>query len=59
MASQKQIDLFNQLAADKDFGDKDVEKLKAQFVGLNTKSASAWIEKAMELPDSGYVPPSF
>lgn len=64
MATPKQVDLFARLTSDRDFGDKDVEQLKATFSGLSDTNASAWIERALELPkrdDSGipFIAPSF
>lgn len=59
MATQKQIELFTKLTADKDFGQQDVNSLKTQFENLPDKSASKWIEKALALPDKGEVAPPF
>lgn len=64
MATAKQVELFTRLTTDRDFGDKDVDQLRATFAGLSDSNASAWIERALELPkrdDSGkpFVAPSF
>lgn len=63
MASEKQIEFFKDLTENqKDFSGKDIAGLQAQFRTLDQKSASAWIEKALTLPDKGattVVPPTF
>lgn len=65
MASAKQIELFNRLTNDRDFGQQNIESLRTQFAGLTQTSASAWIEKALELPkvpegdEPPVVPPPF
>lgn len=50
MPSKAQIDLFEKLLSEKDFGNQDVTVLAAEFLKLNMKSASAWIERALALP---------
>lgn len=52
MVSKRQVDFFDQLLEEKDFGpESDKAKLREQFAALpNKQSASAWIEKAMGLP---------
>jgi hypothetical protein len=50
MATKKQIDFFDQLLDEKDFGDKETSALRDQFSELNDSSASAWIESAIQLP---------
>lgn len=50
MVTQAQIDFFQKLLEEKDFGDKNAAELLTQFQTLNKKSASVWIEKAMALP---------
>jgi hypothetical protein len=65
MASTNQIEFFGKLLSEKQFpADQDKNVLKAEFEKLGTKSASAWIEKALQLPDVGAdaeeaVPPPF
>jgi hypothetical protein len=61
MASDKQKELFNKLADEKQFpdGSPDAETLKSQFASVDTGSASAWIEKALALPAKGETPPPF
>lgn len=64
MATQKQIEFFDKLTEERDFGDSDVADLRIQFPDLNDSSASSWIEKAIGLPkrDSTVgndVPPPF
>jgi hypothetical protein len=60
MATAKQIELFNKLTGDKEFpAGTDLANLREQFAGVNDKSASDWIEKALALPDAGLVPPAF
>jgi len=50
--SQAQIDFFMKLTEERDFGmnKKELDAIIKKFAELNQKSASAWIEKAMELP---------
>lgn len=51
MVSKRQIDFFDQLLEEKDFGSADKTKLREEFASLpNKQSASAWIERAMGLP---------
>lgn len=50
MVSKSQLDFFDKLLEEKDFGEQDKVKLKEAFAQLNKKSASAWIEKAIGLP---------
>lgn len=62
--SGAQVQFFNKLLEEKDFGDKDKDTLRGEFVKLNVKSASAWIDAAMKLPkideaDEPLVSPSF
>jgi hypothetical protein len=61
MASDKQKELFDRLAAERQFpdGTPDTDALKAQFANLDQKSASAWIEKALTLPEVGETPVPF
>lgn len=60
MATEKQQELFNRLADERDFGEGvDTSALKLQFNSLPDKSASAWIEKALSKPEKGDVPPPF
>lgn len=49
MVTKAQIEFFNQLLGEKDFGDKDTEKLAKEFSKLDKVSASAWIDKALTL----------
>lgn len=49
-ASDAQVRFFEQLLSEKDFGDIMVEDIRDQFVQLDKRSASAWIERAMNLP---------
>ena len=53
----KQIAFFDTLLEEKQFpdGGPDEATLRSQFAGLNKKSASEWINKAMELPEKGTV----
>lgn len=53
--SQKQKDFFDTLLDEKQLpsGAPDEDTLRAQFAELNKASASAWIEKMMELPEKG------
>lgn len=54
--SQKQITFFEQLLGEKQLPeDTNRERLLEQFKGLNKKSASIWIDRMMDLPDSGEV----
>jgi hypothetical protein len=60
----QQIGFFSKLLEEKDFGDKDVNQLREQFMQLNVKSASAWIESAIKLPkiddsDEPLIEPAF
>jgi hypothetical protein len=48
--SDAQVRFFEQLLSEKDFGDVDQEVVRDQFVQLDKRSASAWIERAMALP---------
>lgn len=52
VVSKNQIDFFNSLTEEKQFPEgTDIAKLRKDFANLpNSKSASAWIEKAMGLP---------
>lgn len=65
MVSAKQIELFNRLTEDRDFNGHNVNDLRVKFQGLTQKSASAWIEKALERPklpegdEPAVVPPPF
>lgn len=64
MATAKQVELFQKLTTDRDFGDKDVAQLRTTFGDLSDANASAWIERALELPrrdPSGqpFIAPSF
>lgn len=47
----RQIELFHKLTTDREFAaGTNVEKLRADFAKLNKASASAWIDRAMNLP---------
>lgn len=59
MATEAQIEFFNKLTTERDFGRQDIEKLRAQFANLPDKSASAWIERSLELPEADAVAPPF
>jgi len=60
MATQKQCEFFETLTTERQFPEGiDTVELKAQFSELSDKSASAWIEKAMELPEKGETAPPF
>lgn len=51
MPSQAQIEFFDQLLNEKDFGPKvKIATLAQEFSQLDKRSASAWIEKAINLP---------
>lgn len=50
MVTDAQVKFFDKLIEEKEFGDIDIPTLKAEFAGLNKKSGSAWIDKAMTLP---------
>jgi hypothetical protein len=50
VVTQAQIQFFQKLLEEKDFGQADLGTLAGQFATLNKKSASIWIEKAMQLP---------
>jgi hypothetical protein len=50
MATEAQVKFFDKLLEEKEFGNADLTGLRQQFSELNKKSASAWIEKAMNLP---------
>lgn len=50
MVTEAQINFFQKLLEEKDFGQADLGSLAGQFATLNKKSASVWIEKAMALP---------
>lgn len=55
MASDKQTELFHRLIEDKQFpqGTPEPQVLKDQFSRTSQSEASAWIEKALALPDKG------
>lgn len=62
--TKKQIDLFDKMLSEKDFGDKSPDILRQQFATLSKSNASEWLERALQLPDrdeSGrpHVPPAF
>jgi hypothetical protein len=63
--SDAQVRFFEQLLGEKDFGTANTQQLHDQFVSLDKRSASGWIEKAMALPKSAelegaqLVPPAF
>lgn len=61
MATEKQKAFFEELLRDRQFpaGSPDEETLRSQFAAVPDKSASAWIEKALSLPEKGAVPPAF
>lgn len=59
MATEKQVELFNRLADERDLGVSDVGTVKEQFANLDDKSASSWIEKALEKPEKGHTAPPF
>ena len=50
MVTQAQIQFFSKLLEEKDFGGKDRTALAEEFLTLNKRSASAWIERALQLP---------
>lgn len=50
IATTRQINFFEQLLGEKDFGDKSVDELREEFAELNDSSASSWIESAIALP---------
>lgn len=52
MATEKQIELFNRLVGQKNFGTSNVQQLMSTFPTLADKTASRWIERALELPDA-------
>lgn len=65
MASSKQIQFFDNLLDEKQFPPgTDTAALRAQFATLDKSNASAWVEKALNLPDKGEeaseaVPPPY
>jgi hypothetical protein len=66
-ATPKQVQLFGELVERKQFPDgTDTATLTAQFPALTRKNASAWIDRALALPnlpdqddDGEDVPPPF
>lgn len=64
-ATPKQIKFFDTLLEEKQLPEgTTAEALRAQFTTLNKKSATAWIQKMMQLPEKGEVveevtPPPF
>lgn len=48
--SDAQVKFFDKLLEEKDFGDTNTVELRTSFAGLNQKSASVWIERAISLP---------
>jgi hypothetical protein len=51
-ATPKQVQLFGELVERKQFpAGQDTAKLTAQFANLTRKNASAWIDKALALPN--------
>lgn len=50
MASKPQEDFFGNLLKERDFGNVNTDDLARQFVELEQKNASEWIEKALKLP---------
>jgi hypothetical protein len=66
LASQRQIDFFDQLTTDRQFPPEagDLMQLKIKFANLSQDAASKWIENALALPkldsDAGdNTPPPF
>lgn len=54
MATAKQIELFRKLTEDRDFGPTaNAQQLRDQFATLTDRNASAWIERALDLPKKG------
>jgi hypothetical protein len=54
MPSDSQKKLFDRLVTEKEINSEHTpEKLKAEFANLDTASASAWIERMLELEDKG------
>jgi hypothetical protein len=53
--SESQKRFWEKLVQEKDFppGSPDPDTLLQQFQGLNKKSGSEWIDKALKLPDKG------
>lgn len=66
-ATPRQVELFDRLTTDREFpAGTDIDELQRQFAKLDSRSASAWIDKAMKLPKLAtdgdtreIVPPSF
>jgi len=49
--STAQLNFFDKLLDEKQFPDKsNIDDLRKKFADLNQKSASAWIESAIQLP---------
>lgn len=60
MASEKQIKFFDELLGRKGFPEgTDKDALRQKFANVNDKSASAWIDRALELPDADETPVPF
>lgn len=59
MATESQKAFFKNLTNDRDFGTSDINVLLREFDNLSDKSASKWIERALELPEKGEVKPTF
>lgn len=54
MASEKQQELFARLIERRTFPEGfDAETARAEFANLSQPEASRWIERALELPESG------
>ena len=67
MATAKQIELFRKLTEDRDFGpEAQINELRSTFGTLTDRNASAWIERALDLPkrvdadeEASHVPAPF
>lgn len=60
MASAKQIEFFDKLLGEKAFPEgTDKDALRGKFANINDKSASAWIDRALQMPDADETPAPF
>lgn len=60
MPSEAQQELFKRLTEQRTFPEgTDTAAAIEQFATLDGANASKWIEKALELPERGIVPPPF
>lgn len=55
IVSNAQKEFWEKLLSEKEFppNSPDIDTLRNQFAGLNKKSASEWIDRALKLPDKG------